>query len=381
MEPLVVSLWELTIRVVFTVGRSVIYNRERNKNENGKRRDEKKENLRIVCDIFLMPFTPDIISVRCRELYERVVTRRACFGTEVMVASAGSRRWHVGTSSWKIVPTSSRRTERSSGKAPGIASWRVRTSARLAGLFTASWHGEASARRGAARRGAAAEPGRCQRGGSNDDLYPLLPVLLPTRDNTNHYHRLITGITANIEIMHACTCVYVPCARASDQHMCACTSQAGPAKGVAPSLISSLPPTLFLSYSFLSGRSAAAQYSTTLPASSAIRAAARRQPWPSQVRASAERSTACAAGDLPERSLDGGKIGEKRAGYGGAEGSLRREGIPRTREAGRPRCRRSKTPRACFARILLRSAVVLFSRNLPTWVLFKDDSSPLSYRE
>lgn len=34
-----------------------------------------------------------------------------------------------------------------------------------------------------------------------DDLYPLLPVLLPTRDNTNHYHRLITGITANIEIM------------------------------------------------------------------------------------------------------------------------------------------------------------------------------------
>lgn len=29
-------------------------------------------------------------------------------------------------------------------------------------------------------------------------------MLLPTRDNTNHYHRLITGITANIEIM----CVY-----------------------------------------------------------------------------------------------------------------------------------------------------------------------------
>lgn len=47
---------------------------------------------------------------------------------------------------------------------------------------------------------------RCQRGGSNDDLYPLLPVLLPTRDNTNHYHRLITGITANIEIMRACVC-------------------------------------------------------------------------------------------------------------------------------------------------------------------------------
>lgn len=40
----------------------------------------------------------------------------------------------------------------------------------------------------------------------------------------------------------------------------------------------------------------------------------RRQPWPSQVRASAERSAACAAGDLPERSLDGGKAG--------AEGSL-----------------------------------------------------------
>jgi len=37
----------------------------------------------------------------------------------------------------------------------------------------------------------------------------------------------------------------------------------------------------------------------------------RRQPWPSQVRASAERSAACAAGDLPERSLDGGKVGEE----------------------------------------------------------------------
>lgn len=40
-----------------------------------------------------------------------------------------------------------------------------------------------------------------QQEGSKDDLYPLLPVLLPTRDNTNHYHHLITGITANIEIM------------------------------------------------------------------------------------------------------------------------------------------------------------------------------------
>lgn len=73
-------------------------------------------------------------------------------------------------------------------------------------------------------------------------------------------------------------------------------------------------------------------------------------------------SAACAGGDLPERSLS------TRGGGGGTEGSssLRREGIPRhEREAGRPRCR-SKTPRACFARILLHSAVVLLSRNLPT---------------
>jgi len=114
------------------------------------------------------------------------------------------------------------------------------------GLFTASWHGEASA------RSAAAKPGRCQRRGSNDDLYPLLPVLLPTRDNTNHYHRLITGITANIEIMrvYACARVHVrPRARARGRagerasgrasvnecvraHVCARTSQgAGSRRG------------------------------------------------------------------------------------------------------------------------------------------------------
>lgn len=76
----------------------------------------------------------------------------------------------------------------------------------------------------------AAEPGRCQRGGSNDDLYPLLPVLLPTRDNTNHYHRLITGITANIEIMYACVyvCTYTRArARASKRmYVYACISRA-----------------------------------------------------------------------------------------------------------------------------------------------------------
>lgn len=191
----------------------------------------------------------------------REVTRRACFGAEATVASAGSRRYLVLENCANVGPSNGMVV----GEGPGIASWRVRTSARLAGLFTASWHGEANAR-GAARRGAAAEPGRCQRGGSNDDLYPLLPVLLPTRDNTNHYHRLITGITANIEIMHACVClcVYVhACARvcAREQtNMCACTSQAGPAKGVAPTLISSSPPTLFLASSFLSGRSAAAPH-------------------------------------------------------------------------------------------------------------------------
>jgi len=101
------------------------------------------------------------------------------------------------------------------------------------------------------------------RRGSNDDLYPLLPVLLPTRDNTNHYHRLITGITANIEIMrvYACTRAHQ---RASRGYTCArararartlrrarslalsarLTHSCRPAEDTAPSLISSSPPTL-----------------------------------------------------------------------------------------------------------------------------------------
>lgn len=209
-------------------------------------------------------------------------------------------------------------------------------------------------------RGAAAEPGRCQRGGSNDDLYPLLPVLLPTRDNTNHYHRLITGITANIEIMHACACAYV---RASERACVRAYFASWPCEGCC-----SLPYFFFTTHSsFLSGRSAAAPYSTTLPASSP-RYGPRRQPRPSQVRASAERSAACAAGDLPERSLDGRKAeGGVQRGQRvlcAAKGFLAR---------GRQEGRRSKTPRACFARILLRSAVVLFSRNSPTWVHLKDE--------
>lgn len=124
-----------------------------------------------------------------------------------------------------------------------IASWQVRTSARLRWVIYSflAWRGER-----------AAEPGRCQRGGSNDDLYPLLPVLLPTRDNTNHYHRLITGITANIEIMRACVC-----ARAR-RRMCArtCFDSAAdpllpPRGGCCPPLpcISSSPPTLSFSFS------------------------------------------------------------------------------------------------------------------------------------
>lgn len=167
------------------------------------------------------------------------------------------------------------------------------------GLFTASWHGEVSAQ----CRGR--EPGRCQRGGSNDDLYPLLPVLLPTRDNTNHYHRLITGITANIEIMRACVCDCIcisvcarlhmcQCARANEHeqmyiHVCACTSRElvlGAADPFLPPRRRYRPLPYFFftthsrffclsfSSSLLSGRSVAAQYSTTLPASSAIRAAA-----------------------------------------------------------------------------------------------------------
>jgi len=109
-EPLAVSLWEL--RVVFTVGKSVIYSRGRNKSETEGREEKRKKNRRIVCD--LTHFTqPDTISVRCRALYKRVVMKRACFGAEAAIASAGSRR--VGTLSWKIVPTSGHRTEWSSG--------------------------------------------------------------------------------------------------------------------------------------------------------------------------------------------------------------------------------------------------------------------------
>lgn len=131
-------------------------------------------------------------------------------GNETCVFWSGSR----GRFRWKPSPACSylvlenranvvsRRTEWSSGKAPESPPGgceRQRDSPgylQLLGMERRT-------------RGAAAEPGRCQRGGSNDDLYPLLPVLLPTRDNTNHYHRLITGITANIEIMHACACVRV----------------------------------------------------------------------------------------------------------------------------------------------------------------------------
>lgn len=126
-----------------------------------------------------------------------------------------------------------------------IASWQVRTSARLRWVIYSflAWRGER-----------AAEPGRCQRGGSNDDLYPLLPVLLPTRDNTNHYHRLITGITANIEIMRACVCARAhagECVRvlASTQRL---TRSYRPAEGVAPlSLVFLLRHPLSLSRSLL----------------------------------------------------------------------------------------------------------------------------------
>lgn len=127
------------------------------------------------------------------------------------VTSAGSRRRRVGASSWKIVPTSSGRTEWSSGKAPESPPGKCERQRDSPGYLQLL----GMERRA---RGAAAEPGRCQRRGSNDDLYPLLPVLLPTRDNTNHYHRLITGITANIEIMHAYACVCV-CVHA---YVCRC---------------------------------------------------------------------------------------------------------------------------------------------------------------
>lgn len=123
--------------------------------------------------------------------------------------------------------------------------------------------------------------------------------------------------------------------------MCVCTSQASPAKGVAPSLISSTPPTLFLSSSFLSGRSAAAPHSIQQRRCRhhpAIRAAVRRGVSRGQVRCEPAPNEAQRAPPvifLKDLST-GGRSG-KRAGYGGAEGSLRREGIPRTREAGRPR--------------------------------------------
>ena len=120
-----------------------------------------EENLRISSVIFLAHFTPDYRkrsmsreSVR-EHVRERYVTRRACFRTE----ATGRFRWKSSAGMQVPRPGKScqrRAVERNGrrGRPAGIASWRVRTSARLAGLFTASWHGEASARRGAARRDA-----------------------------------------------------------------------------------------------------------------------------------------------------------------------------------------------------------------------------------
>lgn len=98
-EPLAVSLWEL--RVVFTVGRSVIYSRERNESEKEEGREEEGKKIGESSVTFPTRFTqPNTMSVRCRALrYERVVTRRACFGAEATVASAGSRRRRAGTTS------------------------------------------------------------------------------------------------------------------------------------------------------------------------------------------------------------------------------------------------------------------------------------------
>lgn len=305
-------------------GRQIRDLQPRGRNGRGRKRKEKSVTRSA---------RPDTTK-RVRASYGRMVTRRACFGAEAAVASAGSPRRRASTASRKIAPTSRRRKrdarrERARGGKGGIASWRVRTSARLAGVIYSflAWRGER-----------AAEPGRCQREGSNDDLYPLLPVLLPTRDNTNHYHRLITGITANIEIMYACVCVYVhACARASrrtDQRVCVRMyfTSPGPAKGVAPSLISSSPPTLFLASSSLvwQVRRRVAFNDVAGIIRDTGRGQVRCEP------AKAERSAAYAAGDLPERSLDGRKAGEEGGVQReGAEGSLRREGIPRTREAGR----------------------------------------------
>ena len=97
-------------------------------------------------------------------------------------------------------------------------------------------------------RWALAEPDHCQQEGSKDDLYPLLPVLLPTRDNTNHYHRLITGITANIEIM----CVYPKLAQPWLTHSYTIAKDT-PFLSLSPSLSSSLAifSTSILPLSFL----------------------------------------------------------------------------------------------------------------------------------
>jgi len=127
---------------------------------------------------------------------------------------------------------------------------------------------------------------------------------------------------------------------------------------------------------FLAARQVRRRYSTTLPASLAMRP--RRQRWRSQVRASAGRSAQRAPPVIFLKDLSEGEArGEGGAGaeYGGAEGSPRREGIPRTREAGRP----LETPRACFARILLPWTVVLLSKkNSPTRAILLKDDSPSS---
>jgi len=163
-----------------------------------------------------------------------------------------------------------------------------------------------------------------------------------------------------------------------------------PAKGAippsppSPSLISSSPPTLFLSLrlSLLTGGSAVARYSRCCLG--IIRdTGPRRQRWRSQVRASAERSAACAAGDLPERSLDGGEVrGAGRAGHGGAEGSRRREGIPRTRAAERLRTAAAQKPLEPVLREFFYARPWFSSRGTCRRdSLLKDDSSSCSYRE
>lgn len=164
--------------------------------------------------------------------------------------------------------------------------------------------------------------------------------------------------------------VYVcVCARERARtNVCACTSQAGPREGCCSLpyffftthslFLSSSPPLLSLAGPPPHSIQRRCRASSAIPGRGVSRGQVRCEPAPNE----AQRAPPVIF--LKDLST-GGRSG-KRAGYGGAEGSLRREGIPRTREAGRPRCRRSKTPRACFARILLRSDVVLFSRNLPT---------------